>query len=85
MEWQPIETAPRTGNILGCGHWAGEINGVDEDNAQTIVVIAWSSSGDYPGFDWSVVGTDAYAAWLKPTHWMPLPELPEEEKASENT
>lgn len=76
MEWQPIETAPRDGtHILGYGLWAGEINGPD-DTPTHAVIYHWHGGGDYEGFDWSVHGTDAYAAWMKPTHWMPLPDPP---------
>lgn len=75
-DWQPIETAPRDGiAILGYWEWAGEINGIDHD--KEIAIIFWSGGRtDYPGFEWVVRGTDAYAAWLRPTHWMPLPPPP---------
>lgn len=75
MEWQPIETAPKDGTIvLACGKWAGEIGGIG--HAPEILAVSFSGSTDYKGFDWSVEGTSGYAAWLKPTHWMPLPAAP---------
>lgn len=74
--WQPIETAPKDGtHMWGWGKWAGEINGVLEE--QTMQVIYYTNgSTDYPGFDWNCYGGDAYATWMKPTHWQPLPEPP---------
>lgn len=74
MTWQPIESAPKDQTILVFGTWAGEINGTD--NKLGIYVARWARSTDYFGYDWSVTGTDAYAAWVKPSHWMPLPEAP---------
>lgn len=76
-EWQPIETAPKDGTpILTFGIWAGEIAG--RDDRPGIYVAAWRYGGrsDYDGFHWSCEATDAYAAWVKATHWMPLPEPP---------
>lgn len=75
-EWQDISTAPMNAiPILVYGEWAGEINGIGDE---TCIMIAHYCGGatDYPGFNWSVEGGDAYAAWAKPTHWMPLPEKP---------
>jgi hypothetical protein len=74
--WQPIETAPKDGAaILGFGQWAGEINGILP--GQKVSIIEWAGgSTDYPGFDWRVSDGDAYACWLKPSHWMPLPAPP---------
>jgi hypothetical protein len=76
MTWQPIETAPKNETpILSFGHWAGEIAGRDKEPG--VYIVAWHGGRtDYPGFDWDVQATDAYAAWVKPTHWMPLPEPP---------
>lgn len=74
--WMPIDLAPKDGTrILGFGQWAGEINGPSKE--MTTAIIRWGGGhGDYPGFDWDVEGTDAYAAWMKPTHFMPLPDPP---------
>lgn len=76
-DWQPIETAPKDGTlILGFGQWAGEISGIDSTPGRCL--IYWCSPHtDYPGFEWKVTGGDAYASWMKPTHWMPIPEPPE--------
>jgi hypothetical protein len=76
MEWQPIETAPKDGTkILGYGQWAGEINGIVQE--PRVYIVQFLKGGtDYPGFEWAVDGTDAYAAWCKPSHWQPLPPPP---------
>lgn len=74
--WLPIATAPRDGTeIMLWGDWAGEING--PSLPRCCVVGYWRDGRtDYPGYEWTVCGTDAYAAWMKPSHWMPLPEPP---------
>lgn len=74
--WQPIETAPKDGTkIIVYGQWAGEISGVDEDGQIMIASYIYGNS-DHIGFEWDVEGSDAYSAWAKPTHWMPLLAVP---------
>jgi hypothetical protein len=74
--WQPIETAPRDGTeILAFGLWAGEIAGPQP--IAVMALISWGGDGDYPGYEWDVSGGDAYACWMKPSHWQPLPEPPQ--------
>ena len=75
--WLPIESAPRDGTkILVWGLWAGEINGPQDEPCMAIARWLYGGSTDWPGFEWSVYGTDAYAAWMKPTHWQSLPVPP---------
>lgn len=79
MEWQPIETAPQDGTrVLLYGQFAGEISAEVEGTGIYIGWYAFSNGGgtDYPGYDWYVVGGDAYMTWCKPTYWMPLPNPP---------
>lgn len=75
-EWRDISSAPRDGTrILGYGQLAGEVNGPSEE--YEIVPIEWRGGfTDYVGYNWYIPFGDAYAAWLKPTHWMPLPDKP---------
>jgi len=61
-QWRPIATAPKDGTPI-LGWWAGECMIVD----WCIFVERWSSSHD---------GEDMFSP--EPTHWMPLPEGPEE-------
>jgi hypothetical protein len=75
--WMPIETAPKDGtDILLYGTWAGEIHGIAE--APTMDIGHWAGGkSDYQGDEWWSLATgDAYACWMRPTHWMPLPAAP---------
>lgn len=77
-DWQPIETAPRDGTyIFGWGKWAGEINGIALDGPTMQIIYYSDGRTDCPGFDWNCYGGDAYASWMKPTLWQPLPQPPE--------
>lgn len=76
-EWQTIESAPRDGTcVLLYGYWAGEISG--PTNNLSIDIGSWNGGkSDYDGFDWWYLSTgDAYACWMRATHWMQLPPLP---------
>lgn len=80
LEWQPIESAPRDGtHILLFGIWAGEISGVSK--SPVIDIGIWTGgTSDFPGDDWWSLPTgDAYACWMRATHWMPLPKPPKDE------
>lgn len=79
--WRPIETAPNDGTtILLYGYWAGEIHGPSNE-AQFLGAGSYRAGRtDFPGFDWDLDGGDAYATWGKPTHWMPLPDPPGDNK-----
>lgn len=77
VEWQPIETAPKDGTVvLLFGTFAGEISGVSDGKEMHIGY--WKNGrSDYDGNDWwRLAGGDAYTCWMRPTHWMPLPEKP---------
>jgi hypothetical protein len=76
MEWQPIETAPKDGaTVLLWGTSAGEISGPSK--VEGIEVGSYCGpGGDYQGFEWASALGDAYAVWVKPSHWMPLPPAP---------
>ena len=76
----PDNPPPKDGTcVLLWGIWAGEINGPDDVPS---VAVCYYSTGksDFPGTGWwDVDGADAYASWMMPTHWMPLPPPPAEE------
>jgi hypothetical protein len=73
-DWQSIDLAPKDKPVLVYGLWAGEINGPDTEPG--VYIAKFSGRSDYEGFWWTCNATDAYAAWVKPTHWMPLPQPP---------
>lgn len=76
-EWKPIESAPKDGTVvLLYGFCAGEISGPSKEPNIAIGYCRSSVSTDYAGYQWSLVGTDYYATWMKATHWMPLPAPP---------
>lgn len=61
-EWQPIETAPKDGDILVWGpHGHGHM------------VVFWGTSSG-PEFPWGTLDGTAYPEVF--TYWMPLPEPP---------
>lgn len=74
--WQPMETAPRDGTEVLVAYY-GEV--------YTAKYIESNVSNDYPFFattvngdPWNCSGVDYRIKYeyLKPTHWMPLPEPP---------
>jgi hypothetical protein len=67
QEWRPIETAPKK-NLFECliGRAASEDN------------IGAVHQCNYIEGDWVVVGM--FSRFKNPTHWMPLPNPPIEEK-----
>ena len=73
--WQPIETAPKDGTwVLLTG---GLIDyGWDRDTQPLVV------AGQFVGTVWQFAWCDGgyYGEYENPTHWMPLPDAPSEEK-----
>lgn len=64
--WQPIETAPRTGSVLA---WFE----CDQDSILNYMAItSWDDNKN----EW-IVEEDHYSMkFFKPTKWMPLPGIP---------
>jgi len=60
--WQPIETAPRDGSDMLI------------TNGREVVVAFFDEREEYRGFNWCA-GDHFPTPW--PTHWMPLPDLPQ--------
>ena len=71
-EWQPIETAPKDGTaiLVTCG--------------ELFAVVEWDEhAASYPsneGVGWRDAGDIGWAGTQghMPTHWMPLPQPPEQ-------
>lgn len=74
MEWKPIETAPRDGNvIIGFEPIYG---GLVSQVWWCDIFNRWESlHNDYPMRQ--CVDEQHYIFECNPTHWMPLPEPPE--------
>lgn len=74
MKWQPIETAPKDRYILLyieflgviCGHW-------ENDGYAKNPKPYWTN-------DLELLFGKKGCRWLQPTHWMPLPEAPFDER-----
>jgi hypothetical protein len=73
-EWQPIETAPKDGTRF-LAFFPLEKN--DEYYAQ-IVIIRWSYYKRWESAEYG--GELDYEFDSQPTHWMPLPNPPKQEK-----
>lgn len=65
MKWQPIETAPKDETRIILGRWSEWLGSMEAWDGR------WSSWGDV----WTHKGRTNE---MSPTHWMPLPEPPQE-------
>lgn len=63
LKWSPIETAPKTERILLC------LGGED------VVIGSWNARA-FDGPRWEDDGLEPSLFIFQPTHWMPLPALP---------
>ena len=85
MSWQAIETAPKGETVVAwCNAWYGEISRyITGDPFIALAMVYDDDDGSDPvraGFIgpwWTECGGDAYTTWVRPTHWMPLPEAPQ--------
>ena len=68
-EWQPIETAPRGVRILLCDDGIVFL-GLWDDSL-------WGYLGNPYGWREDGYSADGSYQSLSPTHWMPLPHVPE--------
>lgn len=82
-EWQPIETAPKTGRtlLLGYPNKLGNWRTVrGQWMSEDYIAEYWEEPDDVePGwFETSEEAEDVPNCWrIDPTHWMPLPPPPE--------
>lgn len=70
MDWQPIETAPKDGEPIQIFVPHGFIGSLWD---QRILQATWYSNHQ----KWVALGQDTKLEH-KPTHWMPLPEPPQD-------
>jgi hypothetical protein len=88
MEWQPIETAPKTGRTILLGYRNSHGNWRTLRGqwfSQEAINEDWEDpEGCEPGwYETSVEADDTPNCWAtEPTHWMPLPEAPNTEAMS---
>ncbi len=84
MEWQPIETAPKTGRTILLGYRNSHGNWRTMRGqwfSQEAINETWEEPEDCEGlegwYETSVEADDVPNCWAtEPTHWMPLPEAP---------
>ncbi len=69
-EWQPIETAPKDGTDVLIGWF--ELPG-----QKSMTIVFWHSFRKAWCNTWTLFSANAVS---QPTHWMPLPEPPQETK-----
>ena len=64
-QWRPIETAPKNGDDILVAMWGN-----------TALVVSWDNEN--PEYPWITLDGPSYAKEA-PTHWMPIPTLPEKD------
>lgn len=72
MKWEPIETAPKNGNLIDV--WV---------NGERVTDVLWKRSWRCLGWHCKTEDESGVCQWTSvedehgtPTHWMPLPEPP---------
>ena len=85
MNWQPIETAPKDGTEIiamykhietQIVHNAFYMTSNDFEEKESEYIGWWS-------YDKSEVSRVMLNDWMTPTHWMPLPDAPENNQPKE--
>lgn len=70
QSWQPIETAPKDGTVVLCWDEFKEC-----DLMWYGIIQQWNEPKDILGWMYVATNTECY-----PTHWMPLPKPPTDER-----
>ena len=70
--WQPIETAPRDGNIIIATIRDGEVVAMDYDAMYELEQESWEIPQPY----W--IWKSANGSVEEPTHWIPMPQIPKQ-------
>lgn len=74
MEWQPIETAPKDGSVI-LAYWEAYLDGKRIEGDNCYALTKWSSNlGLWISID------DEEFGYMEPSHFMPLPPPPEQNK-----
>jgi hypothetical protein len=73
MKWEPIETAPKDGRLVLLAN-------------ENVTEIGWWSDGfsgrwEKRRMKWLPPSEGGWAVWFTPTHWLPLPQLPDSDNA----
>jgi uncharacterized protein DUF551 len=82
MKWEPIETAPRDGHeVLLCRNVDASGQAIQGDAIGIHMQVAawWEDEDEDDGGEWIVYCSLITEPRLhfEPTHWMPLPAMPE--------
>lgn len=87
LGWQDIATAPKATDEFGIGPWLLLFvpEGLDAPNMVTIGAYfreeRRDDQGRFLGGEWTAVDADMIrSAYIKPTHWRPLPPPPTGER-----
>ena len=72
MEWQPIETAPKTGKAVLLYGATQE----DSNNVRYLTKVVFSGYWEPLDSAWCAHGSHWDGPFFDVTHWMPLPEAP---------
>ncbi len=70
MQWQPIETAPKTRELKILTYGVVPENYGYTQEEWLISISEWCGNG------WASQASSPYGNRFQPTHWMPLPEPP---------
>lgn len=89
-EWQPIETAPKDGTAIliwqpdGAKNWYMPRESLPDGGIYTLEDerLLWFDDGRYAIGYWRPWGGwgNRNSSTVEPTHWMPLPTPPEQER-----
>lgn len=82
MRWQPIETAPKDGQVVAlfCPAWTATWSDRSTEYPATYCCAKWK--GTQWGLDQPGDLAQSDEVFPEPTHWMPLPKPPERDEVA---